>query len=380
MKLSRYLLAAVLLALLSVAAIFYVSPDKRPRQVQAQAARVVFVDLKRLAQVQPASRTLAAMDGVLARARKSPRGGEFGTPLSLSAIDLSDAQADADRGSRQELESEMAQAAISALSQLESEQRQALERRVAAARAALDESSRIETDVQIREIRGEESSKIRELAQRLSWDRINAQLKVDALAAAMNSPGVDAKLTKPRLQEAQAELNRVESAVSTEEGTIGRDARSRIDNLLRAASEKIASAVSTYGSEETSRIEGATSAARHQILREMSSFDWLGSRGGRHATQMPVTNIPAVELPSLAVPKRGGATRDAREMSRSLSAIKERVRAEARRTVLILARERNVRVTFTRGSGVPDATGVFARLMMGRGAPRRPAIAGLNGS
>lgn len=355
-------------AILGLALVFTARSRESSGQEGAPVRHEVFVDASELVGLHPGSKVLADMREAIARvgagmgevSTTGVAGWEFGPVPAAS---------EPDEVSRQELEAEIAQAAVSALSQLEAEQRETLRARVRANRVTKMESAASEIGAQAREIRGEAAERLKALAEGIGDDRVNASLRLSSLTAAARSPGTDTDAFNALARQAEAELNRIDDARATDARTIRGEAQSRIDALGSAAASEIDSVLNAYEKGERKRIEDGITAARNEIMLELSAFDdfaagrELLAGGGWQLRGLSGSVTGSAAQTADRVVGAGGmaSARDA------IAAIERRIRLDVTRAVRELAAEKGYDVVFSRGrSGIPDKTRMFTELMRER--------------
>jgi hypothetical protein len=373
LKTAYYTLAAVGLAIAGLALVLSSAPTRRVLEAVRPRPKV-FVDVNKLVSLHPSSRTLAAMKSALATIRVDSSPMPHATASLGSRVHPGVETDAAGVASRQALESEIAQAAVSAFSRLESEQRQVLESRLGVARATEMESAESEIEVQARDITRDQQAKVRDANAQSAAELANVQMGLGSLKLAENLemrlvaqgriPDVHPLLVQNR-EQLQARLKAVDDKRAEEAQASESIIQKSIDDLRLKAAAGIDAELADRERGEQKRIEDEVTGARNEVLAELSSFD---------STSGPVAFAAACNAPALArvtvaastLPALSGA-HDLALIRVAVSALEKRMRLDVVRTVQQLAAQNRMRVTFTnRGGSVADGTQVFARLLRAR--------------
>jgi hypothetical protein len=355
--------------------------------------QLVYVDLGKLCKLHPEWDALLAMKSAVADVRGgSGPGLSRPEPFPAQTIPPSEALLPAASVSRARLEAEVAGAAIEALSGLESARRDALGAALRATRGVLEEAAAVEMVGAEAEVRNDASAKLKALAERQAFDRINAQIRISALGIASSrlrdltdplrtGPAVgdnaaplivretetsatgELAAAESELRSVQARLGKIIDVTANEEAAIRSEAQSKIRALHDATAARIEAELSQQESDGRRRIEGDIGAARTEILQELAVLGkGLDSTKKALCPRGTAARVSVARTPSpgeLRYPAPGTEAIEA-----SMSALETRVRADVAAMVRRLADKMGLRVTFDRtASGAPDKTGVFESAM-----------------
>lgn len=393
MRIPYVLLAILLFAVFAAAGVMVFVSSPRGGAVSSVSKReIVYVDASRLLVLHPSARALAMMQSVASDIRSvryrtipftQPSGGLRSAPVPLFRPTTPP---------RQRLEAEVAQKAVSALAELEADQRAALRTRLAATRESMMRSAESELTARTREIRNEASEQLQVLARSYASERVNAQIKVDALGHAkagvklvMSPMGGQRKDPEPllvaepephsnpklaaiesELRGVQAELARIIDVTSAETDAIQAEARRRIEDLRAQSAATVDSYLATQEEGERRRIEERITSARADVMRELGILEAAGRPSGSARTRpLPVGRAAVVLTEQIATSRIAGV--DTRELTRAVEDLRRSMLADVREAVRKLARDKGVAVTFARQEAAPDRTRMFAEILRDKG-------------
>ena len=327
----------------------------------------VYVDVTRLVGLHPGSGVLAEMKAVLAGANAglrdlSPR--QYSPDARFATAIAPEEPADT---ARMDLEAEVAQMAVSALSRLESEQRRAMEFHSSTNRDAMKQSSDAETALEIRELAREARDKGRAAVQRHYSERINADLKLRALQIAEKGEWGKAVSFPYSSADAKADLDRVDSVLALEHAGIENEFENASLRLRTTAMDAVNTTIAAYEAEEKRKIEDAIAVARNEVLAELSSFDVFPNSGqaGRQSAARGVARVAASGRSTR--PSGNPARGELKSVGEMISRVEAGVRSDVRSAVVRLAQRKGVKVVFVRGNrSIPDRTSEFAAAMRAR--------------
>ena len=356
-----------MLALLVVAVAFVSAPA--PQANKPKPPMVVYVNIDQLVGLHPGSnalaaiRALAAVDGV--------RGVAAGT-VSVPALGAFSPDSFVHRPevSRPEIEAEVAQSAVSALSRLETDQRRALQARLRATRATMIESAKSQIAAQVREIEQTAVFKERSLTAQLAPLRLENQIKQGTLKQGldiMSKAFASVQETKPetqkptakakieteneltglsdRLQLAQIELGRIDQTLTGEGAAIKAEAQQKVSDLRAGSSAGIEAKLLSTGNAERTKIEAEIAAARNEVLSGLSTPESALDVCAFEPEGPPSMSVGAVTAKEIA---QLAGTREPRPVSVRASApeIAARIRLDVSRAVSRIAAMEGLKVTF----------------------------------
>lgn len=371
-----------MIAGLAVGIAFSYAPVREVKRVVPDRG-TVYVDPARLMSMHPSWQALGTMRKTLADMDVVDKN----SPSSVGLVQVAQVSVPGSTGSgtveheREELRAESMRQVVGALGQLEAERRQALERRLHTMRADMTREEERKLRLQAQEIEAGVSEQLQFVAQKSSFDRINAQLKLSTLKAAGKLKGVDSALINSRTKAAQSELDRVTRIHNAESNEVLAEATASIDDLSAEAQSKINATLDIYERGETRRIEQQVASARDQILQELDSYVGNGSSRGadmfgkRRGDSMAVSRV-------VGDGSRTDIDDDAAVLKDKIRKLEARIRNEVVRAVKVVADEDGVNVVFTRGRvKLPDKTQDFVESMrkIGWGA-YKPVVLGALGS
>lgn|GEM_PF-1162880 len=351
---------------------------------------IVYVDMDRLMRLHPSSGALALMKRIAADLRADKRTMPFAIERDAYLVNASVVS---DRIkcsiSREGLEADAAQAAIGALRELESAQREALQARIRATRRTMEESASADIKAQVRDIEQETSRKLRDVAERYAADRINACLKIGALKvadksfklliersganiaknrSAVDSPAeselvagesaaIDAKLSV-----LQSDFSRTIDIGDGEDARIKEEARAKIKALWSDSTANIEKRLSDIEKDANAKIERDIISAQNEIIQEISSFGKLFG-AEENSTRKTVGYARATanlaKGASIVMQRRGPAFDS---VDKIVEVLEQRIRLDLSRAVQMLANKQGINVTFVRHrGGLPDRTKEFER-------------------
>jgi len=350
----------------------------------------VYVDMDRLMRLHPSSGALALMKRIAADVRQGMRTMPFSVGRDASSVNASVASDGITCSvSREGLEADVAQAAIGALRDLESAQREALQARLRATRRTMEESASANIKAQVRDIEQETSRKLRDVAERYAADRINAYLKIGALKiadkslkslaersgatvaknrGAVNSPAEnelgagESAAIDAKLRVLQADLARTIDIGDGEDARIREEARAKIEALWSDSAANIEKRLSDIEKDANARIERDIMSAQNEVIQELSSFGkWLGAEenSARKTAGYARAVVNPAQGASIVMQKRRP---DFDSVDMAVEVLEQRIRLDVRRAVRMLADKQGINVTFVRtGGGLPDRTREFER-------------------
>ena len=364
MKLAFYGLAAVLLAGLQAYLPFSGAAVKETRS-PAVAQPVVFVDTAGLVHLHPGWQALKGMRSCLAEVRRASSGVSSHLATGSLRWESGPDEGAGSQAIRRDLEAEARRSATSALRQYESEMRQALWLRTESMRVGMMKSAQLGLAPDVREIEASAAAMISALEEKYSAGRLNAQLKVTVLQAALASPGVDPGAAEMKLHRAKSALSSIEESCNNDKDRVIDVVNAKISALREGQAATVDKLLESSEKDENQRISSRIDAAREKVIQELDSFeDWP-----RGATLAAFAGAPAGSVRTLSM-EAAGDTTGAQSLARlnaAAAGLQQQIKMDVDRAVRSLARQNGVRVTFTRGeAGVPDETHTFTRLMRRR--------------
>lgn len=349
MKPAYYMLAAVLIALAASALLVAIQLPE-PGISDAASGTVVYVDLDALAAKCPAA---AVVRQISAGGKRSP-GIDAKRPNGTVPVAVPRTDTLEGRWARQHLEFVTAEAAIGAFRRFEDLRNHAADLNLDAMRAAAVERAAAEAEAEAVRLAGERADRIRQAALGMAADRLNAEMKVMALRAALKADTPDRPSIESMLAVAQSELASVDRRLNDETSRVEAEWRAQVDSLSRQVSEQAESAISLHAAQVKGRIASEISQARTEMLRLMGSSA-VAAPGADAAIAAPRAHKPFTEEASVrrAVSVPGFAP----------GTVQPEVRAAAARQAAAIAELNGWRITFVRRPGLPDRTQAVLREM-----------------
>lgn len=348
MKPAYYMLAAVLIALALSAVLVAVQFSNTPAS-SVPPRQAVYIDLDLLARDCPAHvsmRGLAAGGGRVLAAHK-------GRSAGADAVKIAGPDQTAFRWARQHLEFVTAEAAVVGLRRLEVLRNRSADLNLEAMRAAAAERAEAEAEAEIVRLAHERADGLRQAANDLAAERVNAEMKVGALRAALKVETPDRPSLEAMLAAAQSNLKSVDARLNDEASRIENVWRDRVDALSRTVSEQVDSEISAHAAQVKSRIESEISRARTELLSSMGSNSVGSSLSGVSAA-VSVHRVRRDSLPT---------HRSASTVRVNPASVRLGIRNAVARQAAIIAERHGWRAVFVRTPGIPDRTGSILREM-----------------
>lgn len=346
-----YYAAAVIFA----AALGWIGPTPAAAgAIRPGPAAVVYVDKAELFRLHPGWKALNDMKAVLS-------GGAVADSAPARPIESArQPRAVASGRSRSELAARAARDASAALDALEARKYRALQARCDTMRAQLLRDAETGWKAEARAIERAAAAEAKAIDRTYNSDLVNARLKVSAARAAAeiaekNVGAADKEAAAQRLNDAEAQLARLEAASSAAKRRIVAEAHAKIDALRKDAQERVAQQVDAYEVGQRKLIAHDIAAARAEIASELGP------------SSTPV--LFAVE------------SNDEADLNAAISALEVRIDSDVTAMVLDLASSLGLRVVFDRPSrSTKDVTSSLAGLIKKRGWPAGSLASGGAGS
>lgn len=385
MKLAYYALGFFIVGSVTIALSLPLTSSRVEKPKVVSDKTIVYVDTDRLMRLHPSADALAVMRQIAADVRLGMRTMPFSAnrdlpqtavPVASDGITCS--------VSRNKLEADVAQAAIGALRDLESAQREVLKARLRATRRMMEESANADIRSRVQDIEQETSRKLRDVAEQYAADRINASLKIGALRVAdkslkslvERSGGTAAKgksaLDSPaainesaeinsKLRDAQAELARIVDVGAEEDARIKAEMRAKIEALWSDSAANIEKSLSAIERDANARIERDIMTAQNDIIQELSSLGkWFNAGDSAKKTTGYARTAANPAQGSAFIMQQRRLNPDS--VDTAVAALEQRIRLDIRRAVRMLADKQGIDVTFVRhGDELPDRTREFEK-------------------
>ena len=325
----------------------------------------VYVDISKLIRLHPSWQAVETMRATVADVRASSSG------VQLAKADVApNASSNSIKGesyspvsvSRRSLEAEVCKSAASALQQLESDQWAALQTRLQINRSAMLKSAEAEIRLQRHEVYADAAEQMKNAANLHSNERLNTQMRVTALRSASKTPGIGPSL-KPKLDEAEAELDRINSETSSQLQKITAQTQEKVLSIRSSYEAKIDAALSVYETGEGKRIKNASKASHKEVLDEVCIFDALASPEEAASVVSRLKPVGSVVNVSPVAEHSQNNARRLVDFSRQTSRLEMQIRDDVARAIRQMGADKGMRVVFSRRDGVPDKTREFSALM-----------------
>jgi len=386
LKLAYYALGFFIVGSVTIALSLPLTSSRMGKPKVASDKTIVYVDTDRLMRLHPSADALAVMRQIAADVRLGMRTMPFSANRDLPQKTAVPVASDGITCSvsRDKLEADVARAAIGALRDLESAQREVLKARLRATRRMMEESANADIRSRVQDIEQETSRKLRDVAERYAADRINASLKIGALRVAdkslkslvERSGGIAAKgqsapdspaainesaEINSKLRDAQAELARIVDVGAEEDARIKADMRAKIEALWSDSAANIEKSLSAIERDANARIERDIMTAQNDIIQELSSLGkWFNAGdSAKKTTGYARTAANPVQGSAFIIQQR---RLNPDSVDTAVAALEQRIRLDIRRAVRLLADKQGIDVTFVRhGDGLPDRTREFEK-------------------
>lgn len=366
----KYLLSVLVVALIGIclglSLMFLSGKPKTDKCGKVVSRQVVYVDVDKLVCLHPSWNAVQMMK--MASTNMQPCNvsdvhRRQNINLKLSRMPLKAENDSSVRISRRSLEAEVCKSAALALQQLESEQWSALQTRLKANKNNMMQSAESEIRVQRRDIESDTLEKIKCMAELHSSDLLNAKIKVAALQSASKSPGVGSSLDS-KLAEAQAQLDKIESDISSGQQQILAQTQDKIQSVRLSYESTIDSSLSTYENTENKRIRSGNDKSRKAVLNEICVFDALGSPEETSSVLKKIQMLPSVSRAMIKNTNSDNSRANLSRLGRHSSELKKLIRKDVIKAVCMLAGKKGMHVVFSKnGNRAPDKTQEFKKLM-----------------
>lgn len=338
---------------------FSYAPVARVKQVTRDRG-TVYVDHTRLMKLHPSWQALDMMKKTLADMGNIENSSVTGVgDFEVKHVAVSEA-AGSESLLREQLRTEVAREAVGALGELETERRQALERRSHTMRDDMAEEEARKLRLQAQEVETGVTQQLRTIAAENAYDRINAQLKLSALKAAGKTKGVDTSLVNAKINSTQSELDRINRISTAQSNETLAKAADGIDRLSTESYNRINATIGIYESGENRRIEEQIATARDQILLELDSYVKDSNKNDAFPGRL---SSKAAVVKATGNIDRMGVGSSASELRNRIKQLEVQIADDVKRAAKKLGVENDVNVVFTRGAVSKDSTDDFAESM-----------------
>jgi hypothetical protein len=357
LKPAYYLLAAVLLLIVGLAAIILVGTGAKPRRVSAPVTQEVYVDLSALLEQHPAYRALKTL------ARSTSSEASFSPHVTCprsAAIQPPRTDGTRDSEARQQLEAATARNAVADLSKLEAVRNEALDAKLRLTRGDMIRRAAGQTEAELREIEKQRSAALAEALRCTALDRINALARIAALKTQSEIPILDQVSVKAAITSEKNQLGILEDKRAAERRRVEQEFNAKIKEHSEAAQARIVEALSVYEEQGRRQIDEDIRQARAALLSDLSARNGSAAYAVAEMAGIAPAMVPVAPCPSMFGLNEPGRVASRRE---SLASLEAALKTSVARAVRAAAKWKGLAVSFTPRSGLPDETAMMLRLL-----------------